>query len=688
MLICPVCLVQNQDAAKYCTGCGFELAGAQPLMPHSVLQGRYRILEQIGGGGMSTVYRALDTRLSNASRAIKGIKPTRPLDADARYEAIESFGREAAILAHLEHPNLPRIYDHFSEGGRQYLVMDYIDGWTLRWIIEHRPDVLKLDRVVNRILQLCDVLTYLHSQTPPIIFRDLKPENVMVARAGTIKLIDFGIARFFLPRKTRDTTSMGTQGYAAPEQYGQTQTDARSDIYSLGVVFHEMLTLHDPTETPFALPAIHDLVPGVPQAIATIIQRATSLDPEGRFSSASEFKEALRQAGATSGGLHIVDMGSRPQTESTRETELSQRTEQIRTATVRGRTCMAESDLEQAIMHFTEAIDLGTIDDAIYGERGVAYLRTGQLALALADFDQAIKRNPTTPYGYFFRGLTYQELNQLEKAVTDYEMALTLDPTLQEAYYNKGLISLNQGNNQQAFNDFSRVLVLDPGSVGAYYHRGLACLDIPDLEQAIADFDQMNTMDPGDADAHYWRGVALGQQGKLGAAVDAYCQAITIDPRHVNALHDRGITYAQLDMLDEALADLTRVIEINPKSLRAFINRGLVHGQNGEYLAAVADFSEAISLDPQADSAYYNRGVTYRAMGESDKAISDFGQAIARNPQNPDAYICRGFLHMANDENEQAIRDLESALTLKLDPHWQERVERSLAILRAESNLS
>src|SRR6266704_2200175 len=158
-------------------------------------------------------------------------------------EATENFKREALLLAGLTHPNLPSIYDHFSEAGRWYLVMDFIEGETLEERLNKEPEGRLSVEEAQRIgIQLCTVLGYLHGRQPPIIFRDLKPANIMMTPDGHLYLIDFGIARHFKPGQAKDTIAFGSPGYAAPEQYGKAQTTARSDIYSLGANLHQLLT--------------------------------------------------------------------------------------------------------------------------------------------------------------------------------------------------------------------------------------------------------------------------------------------------------------------------------------------------------------------------------------------------------------------------------------------------------------
>ncbi len=263
------------------------------LNPQAMLQSRYRILNHIGGGGMGQVYLAEDTRLPGRRCAIKEMTPTQ-LPPQDRAWAAQAFEQEARMLARLSHPGLTAVNDFFPEMGNWYLVMDYIEGETLELQLQQMPGGrLSLSAALDVARQLCDVLEYLHAQNPPVIFRDLKPGNVMLTLQGQVKLIDFGIARFFKPGKTSDTVNLGTPGYAAPEQGGRGQTDSRSDIYSFGVMLHQLLTGYDPALTPFNLPSARMLNPAIPPNIDAIIQRATQVAPDLRFHNVREVRLAL-----------------------------------------------------------------------------------------------------------------------------------------------------------------------------------------------------------------------------------------------------------------------------------------------------------------------------------------------------------------------------------------------------------
>jgi serine/threonine-protein kinase len=270
--------------------------GGNMLAPGILLQNRYRMLRQIGGGGMGVVYLAEDTRLAGRRCAIKEMSPEQVAAQDRNW-AIQAFQQEAQMLAHLNHPGLTAVTDFLPEEGNWYLVMDYAEGETLQSRLERSPGGrLPLDEALNVTHQLCNVLEYLHGQRPPVVFRDLKPGNVMLTPEGEVKLIDFGIARFFKAGQTRDTVSLGTPGYAAPELYGSRgQSDPRTDVYSLGTLLLQMVTGYDPAAavTPFPLPTPESLMRGLPAHVEEVISRATRVQPELRHQSTIEFRQAL-----------------------------------------------------------------------------------------------------------------------------------------------------------------------------------------------------------------------------------------------------------------------------------------------------------------------------------------------------------------------------------------------------------
>src|SRR5256714_8099876 len=232
------------------------MALQQPFSPgeillHTLFRNRYFIVRKVGAGGFGSVYKARDIQSGDRLVALKEVSLL-GLHPQAMIEATTAFQREVSVLSQLDHPHWPASYGNFRTPGHCYLVMDFIAGETLEQYQSQAPNRrLLLSEVLEIGIQLCRVLEYLHSQHPPIIFRDLKPANIMRTPTGQLYLIDFGIARYFKPGQPKDTTALGSLGYAAPEQYGRAQTTPRADIYSLGAVLHQLLTAKDPSDTPF-----------------------------------------------------------------------------------------------------------------------------------------------------------------------------------------------------------------------------------------------------------------------------------------------------------------------------------------------------------------------------------------------------------------------------------------------------
>jgi serine/threonine protein kinase len=298
VIYCSVCGAASQVKAIFCFHCGQKLIiGTLPtpavspkqggltgrLEPQHILYHRYRILEMVGQGGMGAVYKARDLKFGRKV-AIKEMSQHN-LNAREIDEATERFRQEANMLARLTHPNLPSVYDYFEEGGRWYLAMDFIKGETVEDYASKMPGkVLHTLEVIDIGIQLTRVLGYLHTRPTPIIFRDLKPLNIMITSEKHIYLIDFGVARLFKRGQAKDTLAFGSVGYAAPEQYGKAQTTPRSDIYSLGVILHQLLTGHDPQDNDplFQFQPLGFYNPALPKELAELVAFMLELDSRMR----------------------------------------------------------------------------------------------------------------------------------------------------------------------------------------------------------------------------------------------------------------------------------------------------------------------------------------------------------------------------------------------------------------------
>lgn len=277
-----------------------------PLKAGEVLRNRYRIRRIIGQGGMGSIYLADDLRLEGRQCAIKEVEHDRSLPSDLIRQAREQFMREATVLARLDHPNLPKVSDFFSVGGRDYLTMDYVPGKDLRTVINEarqKDEFIPESEVLAWASQLADALDYLHSQDPPILHRDIKPSNLKLTPTGLLKLVDFGLVKILASDEVTITIlqGRGTALYTPLEQYGGDvgHTDARSDIYSFGATLYHLLTNQPPLEArerflhPENFIPPRQINPEISPRTEKAVLWAMSLHPDDRPENIRVFQEAL-----------------------------------------------------------------------------------------------------------------------------------------------------------------------------------------------------------------------------------------------------------------------------------------------------------------------------------------------------------------------------------------------------------
>ncbi|HWS55854.1 MAG TPA: protein kinase, partial [Pyrinomonadaceae bacterium] len=316
---------------------GSSRRATRPLDPGTILNSRYEIVRKIGGGGMGAVYYAKDKNLGDAPRAVKEMIQSQ-LDESQHEKAVSDFKRESMLLAELEHPSIPTIYDYFYDetagrDGRFYLVMKYISGGDFLARLRSAPGGrLEELKVAEWAVQIADVLDYLHQRRPPIIYRDLKPANLMIdGNNGRVMLIDFGIARWVAPQE-KGVTAVGTMGYAPPELFSG-KAEPRTDIYSLGATMFHLLTGSDPQDQPLLIfdftknPRPRQINPSISNEMERILMRTVEYNVEGRFRSAGELRDVLAQhvanyrAGAVTYGPANSVAASEPSDMKTQATE-------------------------------------------------------------------------------------------------------------------------------------------------------------------------------------------------------------------------------------------------------------------------------------------------------------------------------------------------------------------------------
>lgn len=285
-----------------------SLPADQQLQPGTTLSNRYLIQSVVGVGGMGAVYKARDLHFPNVVRRV-AVKEmiTQVRDPAIRETMLRNFEREANLLATLDHPSIPRIYDYFTFNDRSYLILEFVDGKDLEALMSESQGFYPEAQVVTWAVELCDVLSYLHSHQPEaIVFRDMKPSNVMIDMRGHIVLVDFGIAKTF--QTGQKGTMIGTEGYSPPEQY-KGEAGPISDIYALGATLHHLLTRRDPRlEAPFTFAErpVRQINPSVSIELETVVNTAVQYNPTSRFQSAQAMKEALLNVARKTGILSTI----------------------------------------------------------------------------------------------------------------------------------------------------------------------------------------------------------------------------------------------------------------------------------------------------------------------------------------------------------------------------------------------
>ncbi|WP_151727303.1 protein kinase domain-containing protein [Thermogemmatispora aurantia] len=490
-------------------------AGVIRLSPGVLLSnGRYKIEHLVAAGGMGAVYRAIDLRFERPC-AVKEMLDDFQSEVE-RNQAVEWFKREATLLLDLNHPCIPRVRDFFVEEGRHYLVMDFIKGRTLAKVLEEEGNVVGVNgargvpeaRARSWAQQICNVLSYLHRQNPPIIFRDLKPSNVMVTDRDEIKLIDFGIARTF--QSQRQATIIMTIGYAPPEQL-HGMPEPRSDIYALGATLHRLLTHHDAANnrpTIFSFPPLRSLRPDVSPEFEQVIMKALSPNVEQRWSSAAEMERAIlslppikvvppltssvpptvaaspatpRQVALPVGGT----TGPAGQFILTAQAQLQAGRIEAAYAAVQQAYALEPNnalvhkifgqvfarrqppDPQRAIQAYNRSVQLNPNDAETHKLVGDVYhfilMRPGD---AITAYTQSLRLNPNDFEAHQRLAQCYERLNQLEPALREFQEALRLTPKvptlLAALHYEIGQLAWRLNQLSLAERSFVQVLIINP----------------------------------------------------------------------------------------------------------------------------------------------------------------------------------------------------------------------------------
>jgi serine/threonine protein kinase len=524
--------------------------------------GRYKIERSVAAGGMGAVYRAIDVRF-NRPCAVKEMLDDFHSDVD-RSQAVGWFTREATLLLDLNHPCIPRVRDFFVEEGRHYLVMDFIEGRTLGEVLEKEGNVAGVNgargvsesRARSWAQQVCSVLSYLHRQSPPIIFRDLKPSNIMVTDKDEVKLIDFGIARTFQQSAQRHATIIMTIGYAPPEQL-QGDPEPRSDVYALGATLHRVLTHHDAANNKpniFAFPPVRALRPDVSPAFEQVISRALAPDLANRWVSAAEMERAV---------INLPPPLSSPA--SLPPTVLNGGFDRL----TPNQPSSGPSSPHTGSFNGPAGVFLRQAQDHLNG---------GRIEAAFAALQQAYPLEPNNAILHKLYGQVFarRQPAQPDMAVQAYNRSLQYNSNDPETHRLVGDVSLYVRRQPAgAVMPYTQALRLNPQDFEA--HRGLAKSyeETGQLPAALREYQEAAAIDARRPDIHYAIGqLALrlsppGQLGQLPIAERAFVQVLTINPADHATRFTLAQVYEREGKLEDAWRECNFVVNTTPANGQA-----------------------------------------------------------------------------------------------------------------------
>ena len=612
--ICSNCGRQNKAVSKFCMGCGGELEeiSSWPLSEGTILAERYKIIKLIKAGGMGAIYKALDDKLERTV-AIKELLPVFT-NVEEKKKSIKWFRREAKILARLEHPNLPGVFDYFVEDNKCYLAMTLIEGEDLETILRRDGTPgLEESKVVSWTKDILNVLEYLHSQDPPVIYRDLKPSNIMLRKDGRIVLVDFGLARTAPKDSDTEKTIIGTSGYAPPEQC-MGKVEPRSDLYSLGATMHHLLT--GITPAPFSFKPLKKINPLISSGVENVVMKSLERSPHNRFQSAGEMKENLSpqlapptvplESKKVLPGIALFASGAFLTV----------------ALTVIGIILVVTGGLYLKFVYYNPAyyIEIGkeALDDKNYSKAKRYYESAYKLdednmdiLLTLAEIEVIQKNYDEAIYYYNKAGHIYPVDPEILKglfyvymASKDYRSAKDKLDSLYELgekkydeYFELACIFTTKGAYDEAIYCFEKVLEVKPGDMTVYRGLSKCYMKKNDYDAAIKINKEILNMNDNDIDANMNMGFACYGQEDYKRAIEYFKKTLLL-----------GVTGK-----DEK--------EVNSGLCCSYLKEGETFLEQGDYVNGIKSFKKSLNLDK--DNIDSQRGLAFCYFYEAKRLFDD-----------------------------------------------------------------
>jgi serine/threonine protein kinase/tetratricopeptide (TPR) repeat protein len=734
---CPTCNTCYEDEDISCAS-----QGHKPLIKERfgsrIIANKYRLERLLGRGGMGAVYVATQIKLKRLT-ALKLLQMDFILEwakrsnpelcnnpkalEQYRYDTIRRFGREAYAAAQLNHPNVVHVYEYdLLNDDEAYICMELINGQTLQEYLSSVPSkMLPIDVALNIARQVA--LGIRASHLKGITHRDLKPANILLTTNEEnqllVKIVDFGLAQLKEQAASESALTvtgviMGTAGYMSPEQCQGQKVDARTDIYSLGIILFEMLAgqrpFHSHNATALALmqvseppPALETYRPDTPPEVLRLIRSALEKDPSARPQTMSDFLSQLPEEkypvtappllrGAATQVQPVVQTDQEAVTLNDYETLVEDCVPSDMASEVT-RTPERDFDFKDKVRVNNGAGVMGSTDnvDEIESTQVSETTTTAKVALqkptagspeaghettahtrekpnAISDDSGALdtikepatraKKKPnaksaTVKFGIYLCLLAILSLSS-------YTFVFSILPW---HYSRAGDRNLKEADYAGAVNAYTKALQFETTNAEIYKGRGDAYVGNNDLDRALADYEQAIKLNKDDPDAYIRRGLLFERRRNYQQALADYIEAVRLG-RTAESFLKRGNLYNQLSRYDEAIADYSETLKLRPSDHEAYFGRGSAYLSKGLYNQSLQDLNEAIRLSPPHSDYFNNRGNAYVGLKDFNKALSDYDQAIRLDPSNAKAYGNRGNVYFELADYDQALANYDKALQL------------------------
>ena len=640
----------------------------------TILDGKFKIVQVLGEGGMGTVYKVEQVGKPGYFRAVKELLIPPNTSPEDRKTAIERFDKEIDLLYNLKHQHIPSLILSFQERGNYYFVMEFVPGRSLDRMLEDNKGPLDEEKVIAWMMQVCEALSYIHSRTPPIILRDLKPGNVMVTPGGDVQLIDFGIARRFDPNKRTNTENLGTISYASPEHLGSitapgqkrsaqnpgrlVQTDARSDIYSLGATMYHLLTSYepDPIQTPASgsirakNPRLRTVQVGttIVCPVEQVIIKAMQQNPAQRFQNAEAMRVALQHClpnttpattiqipavavspNATivvpAGGLVCPKCGfqNRPGAKfCKRDGQPLTQGATLPPPHVRMPVAARSPIQSRPIQRPIQARPVATVAGSASGNPDVAY-RLGLQQLNSKNYVEAVNQFklaqiPGKP--------SYDILYNLGRAYRQY--GLSLKDTDEKLFTQNLTLAAEQ---------FEQATKLKPDALDACFQLGMCYHDLGLYIQSTAAFKKALQLAPKDSAIYYQLGLVAMKQSYKAEAEAYFLEGLKLQPDHVLILVALGHLYTEVGQVQSAVNILRQATQYEPTLLEGWYELGLAHMKERKWQLALNALEQAQQQGLDAAELYRALASCYLKTNKKVEARKMVQEALKRDPNNAEA---------------------------------------------------